>query len=95
MSTLKEIQDELYKQKQLNRDLKSDNRKLRKELKEKDQEICDLTKHNMHITKKYLIATDDDERTMLLTSKLNELRKISIDAKLNEVQNANTIRENQ
>ena len=95
MSTLKEVQEELAKQKQLNRDLKTDNRKLRKELKEKDQEISDLTKHNMHITKKYLIATDDDERTMLLTTKLNELRKISIDAKLDEVQNANPIRENQ
>ena len=95
MSTLKEVQEELHKQKQLNKDLKSDNRKLRKSLKDKDQEISELNKYNMHITKKYLIATDDDERTMLLTSKLNELRKISIDAKLNEVQNANTIRENQ
>lgn len=95
MSTLKEIQDELHKQKQLNKDLKSDNRKLRKSLKDKDQEISELNKYNMHITKKLLIATDDDERTMLLTTKLNELRKISIDAKLNEVQNANTIRENQ
>lgn len=95
MTTNKQLEDELHKQKQLNKDLKSDNRKLRKELKDKDQEICDLTKHNMHITKKYLIATDDEERTMLLTSKLNELRKISIDAKLNEVHNANPSRENQ
>lgn len=95
MTTNKQLEDELHKQKQLNKDLKSDNRKLRKELKDKDQEICDLTKHNMHITKKYLIATDDEERTMLLTSKLNELRKISIDAKLNEVHNANPNRENQ
>ena len=95
MTTIKELQEELHKQRQLNKDLKSDNRKLRKDIKDRDQEISDLTKHNMHLTKKYLIATDDGERTMLLTSKLNELRKISIDAKLNEVQNAQPSRENQ
>ena len=95
MTTIKEFQEELHKQRQLNKDLKSDNRKLRKDIKDRDQEISDLTKHNMHLTKKYLIATDDEERTMLLTSKLNELRKISIDAKLNEVQNAQPSRENQ
>jgi len=95
MTTIKEIQDELHKQRQLNKDLKSDNRKLRKDIKERDQEICDLNKHNMHLTKKYLIATDDGERTMLLTSKLNELRKISIDAKLKEVQNGNPDRKDQ
>lgn len=93
MSTINEIQDELHKQKQLNKDLKSDNRKLRKELKDKDQEITDLNRYNMHITKKLLIATDPEEKNMYLTTKLNELNKISIDAKLNEVHNAKASRQ--
>lgn len=95
MTTNKQLEDELHKQKQLNKDLKSDNRKLRKEIKDKDQEISDLNKYNMHITKKLLIATDPDEKNMYLTTKLNELNKISIDAKLNEVHNGNPSRENQ
>ena len=95
MTTNKQLEDELHKQKQLNKDLKSDNRKLRKELKDKDQEISELNKYNMHITKKLLIATDPDEKNMYLTTKLNELNKISIDAKLNEVHNANPSRQDQ
>lgn len=95
MTTNKQLENELHKQKQLNKDLKSDNRKLRKELKDKDQEISELNKYNMHITKKLLIATDPDEKNMYLTTKLNELNKISIDAKLNEVHNANPSRQDQ
>ena len=95
MTTNKQLEDELHKQKQLNKDLKSDNRKLRKELKDKDQEISELNKYNMHITKKLLIATDPDEKNMYLTTKLNELNKISIDAKLNEVHNGNPSRQDQ
>lgn len=95
MTTNKQLEDELHKQKQLNKDLKSDNRKLRKEIKDKDQEVSELNKYNMHITKKLLIATDPDEKNMYLTTKLNELNKISIDAKLNEVHNGNSGRENQ
>ena len=95
MTTNKQLEDELHKQKQLNKDLKSDNRKLRKELKDKDQEISELNKYNMHITKKLLIATDPDEKNMYLTTKLNELNKISIDAKLNEVHNGNSSRQDQ
>lgn len=93
MTNSNEIQEELNKQKQLNKDLKSDNRKLRKELKDKDQEMTDLNKYNMHITKKLLIATDPEEKNMYLTTKLNELNKISIDAKLNEVHNAKASRQ--
>ena len=95
MTTNKQLEDELNKQRQLNKDLKLDNRKLRKEIKDKDQEISELNKYNMHITKKLLIATDPDEKNMYLTTKLNELNKISIDAKLNEVHNGNSGRENQ
>ena len=95
MTTNKQLENELHKQKQLNKDLKSDNRKLRKELKDKDQEISELNKYNMHITKKLLIATDPDEKNMYLTTKLNELNKISIDAKLNEVHNGNPSRQDQ
>ena len=95
MTTNKQLEDELHKQKQLNKDLKSDNRKLRKEIKDKDQEISELNKYNMHITKKLLIATDPDEKNMYLTTKLNELNKISIDAKLNEVHNGNPSRQDQ
>jgi|14BtaG_2_1085337.scaffolds.fasta_scaffold03215_4 2'-5' RNA ligase len=93
MTNLNEIQEELNKHRQLNKDLKSDNRKLRKDLKDKDQEITDLNKYNMHITKKLLIATDPEEKNMYLTTKLNELNKISIDAKLNEVHNAKASRQ--
>ena len=93
MTKSNEIQEELNKQRQLNKDLKSDNRKLRKELKDKDQEMTDLNKYNMHITKKLLIATDPEEKNMYLTTKLNELNKISIDAKLNEVHNAKASRQ--
>jgi 2'-5' RNA ligase len=93
MTNLNEIQEELNKHRQLNKDLKSDNRKLRKDLKDKDQEITDLNKYNMHITKKLLIATDPEEKKMYLTTKLNELNKISIDAKLNEVHNAKASRQ--
>lgn len=93
MTNSNEIQEELNKQRQLNKDLKSDNRKLRKELKDKDQEMTDLNKYNMHITKKLLIATDPEEKNMYLTTKLNELNKISIDAKLNEVHNAKASRQ--
>jgi 2'-5' RNA ligase len=93
MTNINEIQEELNKHRQLNKDLKSDNRKLRKDLKDKDQEITDLNKYNMHITKKLLIATDPEEKNMYLTTKLNELNKISIDAKLNEVHNAKASRQ--
>ena len=70
-------------------------RKFEKLYKEATKDNQDLETFAMYLQKKILRLTDDEEKGMYLTQKLNELHNLSIDQKLKHSMNdANAIREN-
>ena len=66
----------------------------KKRCKAQEKENEELSQFNSYLTKKILRLTDEEEKTMYLTTKLNELNKLSIDQKLKQVHDGNTSREN-
>jgi hypothetical protein len=66
----------------------------KKRCKSQEKENEELSQFNSYLTKKILRLTDEEEKTMYLTTKLNELNKLSIDQKLKQVHDGNTSREN-
>tara|TARA_Y100000052_G_C2931435_1_gene74589 strand:+ start:34 stop:297 length:264 start_codon:yes stop_codon:yes gene_type:complete len=70
-------------------------RKFEKLYKEATKDNQDLETFTMYLQKKILRLTDDEEKGMYLTQKLNEFHNLSIDQKLKHSMNdANAIREN-
>ncbi len=69
-------------------------RKYKKLYKEAIKDNEDLETFTMYLQKKILRLTDDEEKGMYLTEKLNEFHSLSIDQKLKHGMNdANAIRE--
>lgn len=87
MSTLKEVEEQLAKQKDKNRELQKTIRDYKKEITALKEENTELETHNMHLSKKIILLKDREENNMQLTTKINEVMKISIDEKLKQLNN--------